>query len=98
MTNEEVNLAINGWMAKREKLACPMIGKHCSREGCRFWVPQVEAKVIGPNLPPLLSLQWLCIFDTINDMLVAATNPPQARKGPGIIIPPGIPGLDGGKN
>jgi len=65
MTNEEINKALQEWSEKRKMLACPMANEPCLEGRCRFWLPLVIGKQIGPNLPPLLDLQWMCQFDQI---------------------------------
>jgi hypothetical protein len=65
VTNVEINKVLQEWSGKRKGLDCPMWGKPCDEGLCRFWLPFVVGKQIGPNLPPLLDLQWMCQFDQI---------------------------------
>jgi hypothetical protein len=111
MTQEEVKKSLQEWAEKRDSYPCPLKGAPCPKtpEGCFFYTPQIEARVVGPNLPPLFTLDHIClfvqIFNQVGDVLSGMAQRPAPRQGPVVhpgsglpFLPPGIGPFGRGPN
>jgi hypothetical protein len=92
VTKEEISKILNEWSAKRDALPCPMSAKECIKESCRFYTPRIEGRVIGENLPPLLSLTWMCQFDQVFNQMGSVLETVSRAKMPAVTRP-GLSGL-----
>jgi hypothetical protein len=108
VTKEEIAKTVNEWGAKRDTRRCPMASRpnspvaQCLKEACRFYAPHISGRIVGPNLPPLFDLQWVCMFDQMLNQIGEGAQKAQGisnqlasifailqHKGKGLFIPPG---------